>query len=102
MRDWFEQHNPTAQAQVLERMAEAIRKGYWDAPERTRRALVERWQELAQQLEEETGAPLTRQFIADMAQGFGLSGASTDASDAASSPAPATPEQRAEGDTPEL
>src|SRR3546814_1730298 len=79
MRDWFEQHNLTAQAQVLERMAEAIRKGYWDAPERTRRALVERWQELAQQLEEETGAPLTRQFIADMAQGFGLSGASTDA-----------------------
>ncbi len=89
-QEWFEQHNPTAQAQVLERMAEAIRKGYWDAPDQTRRALAERWQELEQQFNVDTGAPLTRQFIADMAQGVGLDSASADTADAASSPAPAT------------
>jgi|GEM_PF-2222810 len=69
---WFEQHNPTAQAQILERMAEAIRKGYWDASEATRRALAERWQQLAEQFQIDTGAPLTRRYIADMASGFGL------------------------------
>src|SRR5690606_15304152 len=65
-RAWFERHNPTAQAQVLERMAEAMRKGYWDAPEQTRRALAERWQELAQRFGVDAGAPLTRQYIAGM------------------------------------
>jgi len=30
---FFEAHNPTAQAQLMERMVEAIRKGYWDAAE---------------------------------------------------------------------
>lgn len=74
-REWFEQHNPTAQAQVLERMAEAIRKGYWDASEQTRRALAERWQELQEQFDVQTGAALTREYIADMAQGYGLQGA---------------------------
>ncbi|OZI66154.1 cobaltochelatase subunit CobN [Bordetella genomosp. 4] len=76
-RQWFEQHNPTAQAQVLERMAEAIRKGYWDASEQTRRALAERWQELAQRFDVDTGAEVTRQYIADMAQGFGLEASAT-------------------------
>ena len=43
----MEQHNPTAQAQIIERMLEAIRKGYWDATEQTRREIAERWQQLA-------------------------------------------------------
>lgn len=73
--EWFEQHNPTAQAQMLERMAEAIRKDYWDASEETRRALVERWQQLEDEFDVDTGAAVTRQFIADMAKGFGLSAA---------------------------
>lgn len=72
-REWFEQHNPTAQAQILERMAEAIRKGYWDASKDTRQALAQRWQELEAQFDVDTGAALTRRYIADMAQGFGLS-----------------------------
>jgi len=70
--EWFEQHNPTAQAQMLERMAEAIRKGYWDASEATRRTLAQRWQELAQRFEVDTGAPMTRRYLEDMAAGFGL------------------------------
>lgn len=83
-REWFEQHNPTAQAQILERMAEAIRKDYWDASEQTRRALAQRWQELEQQFDVDTGAALTRRFIADMAQGFGLSGTPAPEAEAAS------------------
>lgn len=74
-REWFEQHNPTAQAQILERMAEAIRKDYWDASQETQRALAQRWQELERQFDVDTGAELTRRFIAELAQGFGLSAA---------------------------
>ncbi|RMX03074.1 cobaltochelatase subunit CobN [Corticibacter populi] len=71
-REWFERDNPTAQAQILERMAEAMRKGYWEASEETQRALVQRWQELEQQFDVDTGAPRTREYIAALAQGFGL------------------------------
>ena len=71
MQRWFEQHNPTAQAQLLERMLEAIRKGYWDAAEQTRREIAERWQQLADQ-GVVTGAPATREFAQEMAAGFGL------------------------------
>ncbi|MEH2510945.1 cobaltochelatase CobN [Nitrobacteraceae bacterium AZCC 1564] len=72
---WFEQHNPTAQAQIVERMIEAIRKGYWDATEQTRRELIERWRELTEQHGVNVGEPATRAFIADMAAGFGLQSA---------------------------
>ncbi|HEY0685296.1 MAG TPA: cobaltochelatase subunit CobN [Steroidobacter sp.] len=71
MKRWFEQHNPTAQAQILERMLEAIRKGYWDAAEQTRREIAERWQELADR-GLATGAEATREFAQEMAAGFGL------------------------------
>ncbi|WKU19483.1 cobaltochelatase subunit CobN [Advenella alkanexedens] len=87
--EWFEQHNPTAQAQLLERMAEAIRKGYWDAPEATRQALAGRWQELAQQFNATAGDPLTQAFVADMAQGFGLAQATAQAGAATPEPASA-------------
>jgi cobaltochelatase CobN len=71
MQRWFEQHNPTAQAQIIERMLEAIRKGYWDASEQTRREIVKRWQQLDQR-SLTTGAEATRQFAQQMASGFGL------------------------------
>ncbi|ARP93124.1 cobaltochelatase subunit CobN [Bordetella genomosp. 13] len=90
--EWFEQHNPTAQAQVIARMAEAIRKGYWDAPEQTRRVLAQRWQELARQHGVETGAETTRRFIADMAQGYGLQAAAAPQS-AGNHAAPGQPAQ---------
>lgn len=100
-REWFERSNPTAQAQMLERMAEAMRKGYWDAPDETRRALAERWQELAERFDVNTGAETTRRYIADMAAGFGLqAGPAPDAAGAPSAgvDAPANPGQP---DTPE-
>lgn len=98
-REWFEQHNPTAQAQILERMAEAIRKGYWDAPEDTRQALAQRWQELEAQFDVQTGAALTRRYIAEIAHGFGLSDMPAAAAETAASgegtPAPDTDAQPA-------
>jgi cobaltochelatase CobN len=71
MQQWFEKHNLMAQAQVLERMLEAIRKGYWDAAEQTRREIAQRWQELADH-GVTTGAAETREFAQQMAAGFGL------------------------------
>lgn len=92
MNAWFEQHNPTAQAQMIERMAEAIRKGYWDASVQTRQELAERWQALATEHGVDTGAPVTREFIAQMAAGFGL---------AAAGPAGVAASEAAATDTPD-
>ncbi|WP_306152208.1 cobaltochelatase subunit CobN [Roseovarius sp. MMSF_3281] len=69
---YFEAENPTAQAQLMERMIEAIGKGYWDAPDETRRALADRWQQLEAEHDVETGAEVTRTYVAEMAAGFGL------------------------------
>ncbi|WP_284455593.1 cobaltochelatase subunit CobN [Alloalcanivorax xenomutans] len=97
--EWFEQHNPTAQAQMLERMAEAIRKGYWDASEQTRRQLAQRWQTLSEQFEADSGAEVTRRFIADMARGFGLDGGAKP--DTAAAPNPARPSPSNQSDAPQ-
>ena len=84
LNEWFEEQNPTAQAQIIERMIEAIRKGYWDASEQTRRELTERWQELTEEAGADAGAQTTVEFIESMAAGFGLGtgqgGAATDIS----------------------
>ncbi|MDA5635011.1 MULTISPECIES: cobaltochelatase subunit CobN [Rhizobium/Agrobacterium group] len=69
---YFEAHNPSAQAQLMERMIEAIRKGYWDAPEETRRQITERWQALASDHGVAVGAEATKAFVERMAAGFGL------------------------------
>ena len=99
LNDYFEAHNPTAQAQLMERMVEAIRKGYWDAAEETRMQLAERWQELAAAHGVNVGAAPTKDFVAQMAAGFGLAAAAspenggkdrpeTDAPAAANAPQP--------------
>ncbi|SIT84457.1 cobaltochelatase subunit CobN [Pontibaca methylaminivorans] len=99
IEDWFETHNPSAQAQLIARMAEAIRKDYWDAPENTRRLMAERWQELAAMPEVRAGeAGATREFLAAMAAGYGLDAApapaeaeAAGAEPAAADPAPPDP-----------
>ncbi len=90
-REWFERHNPSAQAQVIERMAEAIRKGYWDAPERTRRELAQRWLELERRFGTRAGAGTTRRFVAGLARGFGLDPAPARAPDQPANPAEPEP-----------
>ncbi len=76
---WFEQHNPTAQAQLIERMVEAIRKEYWSPDEQTRRELVERWEALTQAHGADKGEAMTRAFIEQMAAGFGIHNSLTQA-----------------------
>ena len=45
--EWFEENNPHAQAQIVERMLEAARKGYWHASSATVDDLKRRYRELA-------------------------------------------------------
>ncbi|MCX2782375.1 cobaltochelatase subunit CobN [Microbulbifer thermotolerans] len=75
LNQWFAEHNATAQAQLIERMMEAVRKGYWDASEQTRREMIERWQLLVNELGAETDAQKTVEFIRQQAAGFGLEAA---------------------------
>ncbi|MEJ6655609.1 MAG: cobaltochelatase subunit CobN, partial [Pseudomonas sp.] len=95
LNEWFEEHNPTAQAQLIERMVEAIRKEHWDADQQTRRELVERWQALTEQHGADSGAALTVEFINDMAAGFGLGSAEASEPQSQDS-APAQPEAGAD------
>lgn len=77
LNEWFAANNPTAQMQLVERMAEAIRKGYWDASAQTRAELAQRWQELAATAGTQATALPTAQFIEQMAAGFGLDAGQT-------------------------
>lgn len=45
--EWFERANPTAQAQLIERLQEAVARGYWSPSEQTRRELRERLEQLS-------------------------------------------------------
>lgn len=93
LNEWFAEHNATAQAQLVERMIEAIRKDYWDAPEQTRRELIERWQALVNEHGAQAGAAKTVEFMEGQAAGFGMSWSlPTNASQPVSTPEPA-PEQ---------
>ncbi|HEV2574760.1 MAG TPA: cobaltochelatase subunit CobN [Beijerinckiaceae bacterium] len=68
---WFAATNPTAQTQIIERMVEAVRKGYWDASPQTRRELNERLQQLAVQHNAAITEPVTRDYLASADSGFG-------------------------------
>ncbi|MFC4728255.1 cobaltochelatase subunit CobN [Coralloluteibacterium thermophilus] len=70
---WFEAANPEAQAQLIDRLLEAVRKDYWDADARTLRELVARRGELAERFGALPAAAATRAFTEDLAAGFGLS-----------------------------
>ena len=78
LNQWFEAHNPNAEAQLLERMAEAIRHGYWEASASTKAALAERWQDLNARYEITDIAAVSQTFLAEMAAGYGLTGARPD------------------------
>lgn len=71
MNQWFEQHNPNAQAQLIERMAEAIRKDYWKADAATRQSLKQRWQQLHEKYELSQN-PITAEFINTRLGGYGM------------------------------
>lgn len=72
LREWFERSNPTALAQVAERMLEAIRKGYWQADEATQRELVQTWTEIAARHDVHTSNEVFQAHVARLAAGYGL------------------------------
>jgi len=71
MKEWFEKHNPHAQAQIIERMLEAVRKEYWQADAQTVAELAQRWQELSQRFDVVSENEKFREFVRQAA-GFGL------------------------------
>jgi cobaltochelatase CobN len=87
LKDWFERENPHALAQVIERMLEAARQGYWQADEQTVAELKDRYRDLATRFDVQTDNARFAEFV-----GFGLDASSTPAADAAQPPAQQAPE----------
>lgn len=87
-RDWFEKSNPTALAQVAERMLEAIRKDYWKADEKTKRELVATYQEIAAKHDVFTSNETFKAYVKELAAGYGIGTASPSSSRGAATPAP--------------
>ncbi|KZC15611.1 cobalt chelatase [Rhodanobacter sp. FW510-R12] len=88
---WFEKENPHAQAQIIERMLEASRQGYWNAKPATLETLKQRYRDLATRFDVHTdNAP----FLEYVASGAPAEVAGTPAEAAAAAPstdAAATP-----------
>lgn len=91
LREWFETSNPTALAQVAERMLEAIRKDYWRADAQTKRELVQAWREIAAKHDVHTNNETFKAYVQELAAGFGLSAAPAPARPAALPKATAAP-----------
>ncbi|MFZ2289289.1 MAG: cobaltochelatase subunit CobN [Halopseudomonas yangmingensis] len=72
VNQWFEQHNPHAQAQMIERLLEAARKEYWSTDADTLQQLAERWQALAERFDVRSDNPRFNQFVGAAAAGYGL------------------------------
>lgn len=72
MRKFFEEHNAEALAQMLERMLEAVRKGYWPADAETLKKMVETYTELANQYDVATDNEKFTDYVGEQALGFGL------------------------------
>ena len=72
INEFFEEINPNAQARMLERMLEAVRKDYWAADEATLQAMVERYIEIVEQFDHYVDNEKLREFTNLSAQGFGL------------------------------
>ncbi|MCA0175762.1 MAG: cobaltochelatase subunit CobN [Proteobacteria bacterium] len=72
LAQWFEQHNPHALAQTIERMVEAARQGYWQADAATLAELKDRWRELAARHAVQSDNARFTAFVQAAAPGFGL------------------------------
>ncbi len=75
VREWFEETNPEAMAQIAERMIEAIRKGYWQAGEESLRTLVETYADIAARHTVRSDNAAFNAFLADTLAGYGLAAA---------------------------
>lgn len=83
LREWFEKQNPTALAQMIERMLEANRKGYWQTDAETLKQLTRTYLEIAQTHDVFTANKTFTEHSEKLAQGFGLDMAALKAAGAA-------------------
>ncbi len=83
LQEWFEQKNPHALAQTIERMLEASRQGYWQADEKTLAELKERYRDLARRHDVHTD---NRAFADFVDAGFGLRAPAANAAAARTAP----------------
>ena len=72
IREFFEQHNAESLAQILERMLEAVRKGYWQADEQTIKKMVATYIEIASEFDVVTDNDKFTEYMDTNAVGFGL------------------------------
>ncbi|MDP3743766.1 MAG: cobaltochelatase subunit CobN [Methylotenera sp.] len=75
MKNWFEKNHPHAQAQMIERMLEAARKGYWQTDAENLEALAQRYRELARRFDVRTDNRKFTEYAGKLAgmTGYGLS-----------------------------
>lgn len=85
INQWFEDNNPQAQAQLIERMLEAARKEYWQTDEQTLQDLAQRYQELAEKYDVQSDNQRFQEYAKQAAAGFGLQVPTLAAADNASS-----------------
>ncbi len=72
LKEFFLKNHPAALAQMSERMLEAVRKGYWNAPEEVVRTLVETHEEIAKMHDLHVSNEKFAEFVKAKAAGFGL------------------------------
>lgn len=72
IREFFEQHNAESLAQIIERMLEAVRKGYWKADQDTIKKMVETYTEIAAEFDVATDNEKFTEYVDNTAAGFGL------------------------------
>lgn len=63
VKQWFAQQNPSAQLQLMTRMAEAIRRDYWQTDEQTRQQLAQTIKELQQSQQLKPESKRVQQFV---------------------------------------
>ncbi len=91
LREWYEDNNAHALAQMIERMLEAVRKEYWAADAETLTELLETYIELAQKYAVFTPNESFKEYVKQTARGFGLARL-TPLEQAATAPAQAAPQ----------
>ncbi|PLQ02603.1 cobaltochelatase subunit CobN [Cupriavidus pauculus] len=99
---WFERHAPQAQAQVIERMLEAARKGYWHADAALLKTLARRYDDLAQRHDVRSNNRqfnAYRQAVANDAPGYGTEPSAAPARPKPMPPSPKPATQAAEAAT---
>lgn len=72
INQWFEQHHPQAQAQLIERMLEAARKEYWQTDAQTLQDLAQRYQHLSETYAVHSDNSRFEDYLEQAAAGFGL------------------------------